>query len=329
MKLTIRDVAKLAGVSPTAVSFVINGKGNISQETRRRVEQIIEQTGFRPSINSRRLSYHKSFNICVVLNTNSSLFNDMFYLGVTRGVQQEARALGYNVVLADFSGGTPEIILNCDTDGAIFFQDLDPDLFNIVRELSVPIVVADSHMARAPYSTVGVDNQLASQRAVGYLLGAGHRDIALLGPSDQPNLYESALNGYTAAYLEMGLIPPAGRTARSANSSTQAGGAMAELLSRKPWPTAVFCPGDRIAIGAMLHAQDMGARVPEDISFISIDDTLLCRYVRPMLTTVHIDTEALGANAMRVLRQLIDGGRGSNMVLKMEEIVERDSVRRL
>ncbi|MDL2206219.1 LacI family transcriptional regulator [Eubacteriales bacterium OttesenSCG-928-N13] len=329
MKLTIRDIAKMANVSPTAVSFVINKKGSISDETRRRIEEVIRQTGFRPSINSRRLSAKKSFNICVVMDVGASLFSDMFYLGVTKGIQQEASALGYNIVLTDFSGSMPEIVLNRDTDGVIFFQDLESNMFDIVRGLSVPFVVADSHISHAPYPTVGIDNQRAAHAAIKHLLDCGHRDIAFLGPKNYPHLFESTHSGYNEAHMDSGLIPQKSRIYESDETTTSAGATMAMILDAKPWPTAVFCPGDRQAIGAMLRAQELGARVPEDISFMSIDDTMLCRYVRPQMTTVHIDMEQLGVHAMRLLHDQIDGKPTDNIILPMDEVVERDSVRRI
>lgn len=326
MKLTIRDIAKMAEVSPTAVSFVINKKGSISEETRRKVEEVIRQTGFRPSINSRRLSGRKSFNVCVVMDVGASLFSDMFYLGVTKGVQQEAKALGYNIVLTDFAGGMPEIILNRDTDGVIFFQDLESAMFDIVRDLSVPFVVADSHMPQAPYPTVGVDNRLSTYKAIEYLLEQGHRDIAFLGPTNYPYLYESTYRGYVDAFNDHGLIPNKERVYGSAETTTSAGDVMEAVLRDKPWPTAVFCPGDRLAIGAMLRAQDRGVRVPEDISFISIDDTMLCRYVRPQLTAVHIDMLTMGIHAMQLLVDQMKNQRVDNVTLKMDTVIERESV---
>lgn len=329
MALTIRDIAKIAGVSPTTVSFAINGKGNISEETRKHVQKIIEQTGFRPSINSRRLSAQKSFNICVAFDVGSSLFTDLFYVGVTRGAQQAARALGYNIVLSDFTSGIPDIILNRDTDGVIFFQDLERELFDTVRNLSVPFVVADSHISQAPYPTVGVNHHLASYAAVKYLLAMGHREIAFLGPSTYTHLFDSAHKGYTQAMLEYNLIPRQEFTIASEETSSGAAERVLCLLELDPRPTAVFCSGDRLAVGAMLRTQEEGLRVPEDISFISIDDTMLCRYVRPMLSTVHIDMEELGLQAMRLLKQAIDGKPSENLVLTMDHVVERNSVKLL
>lgn len=328
MRLTIKDIAKMAGVSPTAVSFAINGKGSISEETRQKVNEVIRQTGFRPSINSRRLSARKSFNICVAFDMGASLFSDMFYLGVTKGVQQEAGRLGYNIVLTDFSSGMPDIILDRDTDGVIFFQDLEKPTFDVVKELSVPFVVADSHVSRAPYATVGVDNQRASFVAVRHLLDMGHRDIAIIGPGVFTNLFETAHRGYTEALLECGIMPDRDYIVASEETTTGAGDAMERLLKLSRRPTAVYCPGDRLAVGAMLRAQEHGVRVPEDISFVSLDDTMLCRYVRPMLSAVHIDMEAMGVAAMQLLGKRMDGHPAENLLLTMDALIERGSVSR-
>lgn len=327
MSLTIRDIAKIAGVSPTTVSFAINGKGSISAKTRQRVLQIIEQTDFRPSINSRRLSSRKSFNICIAFNSDSSLFSDLFYLSLSRGIQQTARKNGYNVVLADFSYGFPDIILNRDTDGVIFFQDLEKDTFNQIMGLSIPFVVADSHMLDAPYPTIGVDNQNASYIAARYLLNAGHRDIAMIGLANHKYLFETTSKGFLQAQIEHGILPDQKKTILSIENSDSIGEAVDRLLELKRPPTAIFCSGDKLTINAMLYAQGRGIKIPDDISFISIDDTVLCQYVRPMLTSVHIDMERVGETSMIQLERCIRGELPNNIVIPVHQVVERGSVK--
>ncbi len=329
MSLTIRDVAKIAGVSPTTVSFVINGKGTVSDETRQRILRIIEQTDFRPSINSRRLSSRKSFNICVAFNSDSSLFSDLFYLALSRGIQQTAGKMGYNVVLADFSNGVPDIILNRDTDGVIFFQDLEKEIFDQVKGLSVPFVVADSHIMNAPYAIVGVDNQNASYIAARYLVQAGHRNIAMIGPKNHVHLFESTSKGFINAQIEQGILPDRHHNIVAVENADCVSAAVDQLLALPNPPTAIFCPGDKFTINAMLYVQGLGYRIPEDISFISIDDTILCQYVRPMLTSVHIDMEMVGEASMLLLEKCIQGQPSENIMISVDQIVERGTVKRL
>ena len=106
-KLTIRAIAKMANVSPTAVSFVINGKKGVSGETRKNVEEIIKQTNFRPNLNSRRLSSNRSFNIAIIMANKSTPLDDLFYLTITRGVLQKSKEYGYNIVFTDISTDVP------------------------------------------------------------------------------------------------------------------------------------------------------------------------------------------------------------------------------
>ncbi|MGI6689426.1 MAG: LacI family DNA-binding transcriptional regulator [Christensenellales bacterium] len=329
MKITIRTIAELAGVSPSTVSLVLNGKGNVSGAKRRKIENLIAQTGYRPSISSRRLSSKRSFNICVAPNANASPFTDLFFLSLTRGVHKEAIEHGYNVVLSDFSEGLPNTILNDDADGIIFFQDLEQQEFEQMRDMRVPFVVADSHVYAAPYATVGMDNELISKRAVSYLLDMRHRDIAFLGPIDRPNLFNSCLQGYHSAFRERGLLPPSDRIIRSVNAQEHASEAVTAYMETHTAPTALFCSGDRFAVGALLRFQEMGLRIPDDISIISIDDTLLCQYVRPKLTAMHIDAERIGICAMQLLEKLIAGCPVENIILPETSMSVRDSVREL
>ena len=157
----------------------------------------------------------------------------------------------------------------------------------------------------------------------------GHREIAFLGPGVYVHLFESAHKGYTQALHEYGIIPRREHTIASGETTSGAAEGIERLLKQSPRATAVFCSGDRLAVGAMLRAQEEGFKVPEDLSFVSIDDTMLCRYVRPMLSTVHIDMESLGAQAMQLLKQLLDGGPSENRVLVMDQVVERNSVRKM
>jgi len=160
------------------------------------------------------------------------------------------------------------------------------------------------------------------------LLLHGHRDIAFLGPTNYPNLHESTQRAYIDAYNDIGLIPNRARIYKSAETTTSAGDVMEAVLAEKKWPTAVLCPGDRLTIGAMLRSQERGVRVPEDVSFISVDDTMLCRYVRPQLTAVHIDMVEMGAHAMRLLKSQMEGKPAENIILRMDTVIERESVKR-
>ena len=150
-KLTIKEIAKMAGVSPTAVSFVINNREGVSEETRKRVKEVIERTNFQPSLNSRRLLLNKSFNISIVIRKTSSPFDDLFYLEIAKGLLEKSKEYGYNIVFTDIAMEDgkvvlPDIIKHEDTDGIVFFQDTEEIILNEVNKLNIPYVMLMRNM---------------------------------------------------------------------------------------------------------------------------------------------------------------------------------------
>lgn len=333
-KLTIREIAKMAGVSPTAVSFVINNKDGVSEETRRIVNEVIERTNFKPSVNSRRLFFKKSFNISIIVCNTSSPFNDLFYFEIAKGLLQKSKEFGYNIVFTDISTEgnkviLPDIIKQKDTDGIIFLQDTEKSILNEVNRHNIPYVVIDAHSTCDDYTCINADYELSSNIAVKYLIGNGHRDIGFIGSTYIPDFYLQAFTGYKNALADANLpLQPAWMQsdATDENSSYLC---MERILSCKPIPTAIFCPADMFTIGAIRCARENGYRIPLDISFTSIDDILLSRYCEPKLTTVKIDKEKMGCLAMEAIIKKIDGEPAGSVIIESDNLIIRDSVHRI
>lgn len=330
-KLTIREIAKMAGVSPTAVSFVINNREGVSDETRRRVNEVIERTNFKPSLNSRRLFFKKSFNISIIIRNTSSPFNDLFYFEIAKGLLQKSKEFGYNIVFTDITvkGNEvilPDIIKRNDTDGVIFLQDTEKSVLTEVSRHNIPFVIVDSHSADNDITCIKADYELSSQTAVKYLIENGHRDIGFIGSSYIPDFYLQAFSGYKNALAELNLpLQPAWIQADATDESS-AYKCMERILSCQSVPTAVFCATDMFAIGAIKCAKDKGYNIPSDISFAAIDDILLSRYYEPKLTTIRIDKENMGYLAMEAIVKKIHGEPVASTVVESGNLIIRDSV---
>ena len=151
--LTIKDIARMAGVSTTAVSFVLNNRSGVSEATREKVQQIIQQTGFTPNVHTRRLNLGKSFTIHVVLRQyDYSLFNQ-FAMETLSGIFREGKALGYSFIftLVDDQMDCEQIIESVrskDCDGVILNQVSDPTLIRRLQAEQIPFVCADTHLPR-------------------------------------------------------------------------------------------------------------------------------------------------------------------------------------
>lgn len=326
-RLTIKEIAKMAGVSVTAVSFVLNNKPGVSDETREHVQKIIDETGFKPNLNSKKLLFNKSFNICVMINPDSSPFEDLFYFEITRGILNKSREHGYTISISEpiyEESELPDMVYIGDTDGIIFMQDITDALTEKVIASDIPFVVVDSHSLSDNVTSVNPDYHGAAYRAASYLLSLGHREIAMISSGVVERFREQTTSGFTSALQEYRLKPKLKYISQSVRNETEAYEAAKLLLTSADRPTALLCTVDTFAIGAMRCAKDLGLRVPEDVSIVGIDDILLALYTEPKLTTVGIDKVRMGELATELLLQKIEGGSPKSTSLPMELIV-RDS----
>ena len=327
-RLTIKEIAAMAGVSATAVSFVINGRPGVSNETRQKVQKIIDETGFKPNLNSRKLLFNKSYNVCLMINQDSSPFEDLFYFEITRGILNKSRQHDYSITIGDLAhaqNDLPDLVYSGSTDGLIFMQDISDELTQKAIASEVPFVVVDSHIMSSAVTSVNPDYCNAAYLATKHLIRNGHRDIALIGSSVVRQFQAQTLRGYQRALREHGIPSLPEYAEMTVSNEQEAYDVAKKLLTSEHRPTAIFCTVDIFAIGAMRCAKELGLRVPEDVSFVGIDDIILARYTEPKLTTVGIDKVKMGELAMELLLEKMEGKDPASVSLPMELIV-RNSV---
>ena len=202
--ITIDDVARLAHVSKATVSFVLNGKKGVSQATREKVLSVIEQLNYRPTLNSKRLYYQKSFTIAIVFDKSVHTFNNLFYYDIMNALLERCMAYNYVLVYSEFGieGNElilPDNILNKDVDGLIFLKDIPLILISKLTSLEIPFVVVDDHSAHTSLYTVRTDYRLAAYTAVQYLISQGHKNIGFIGNTNISAFYLDTLTGYQFA----------------------------------------------------------------------------------------------------------------------------------
>jgi len=334
--LTIRDIARLAGVSTTAVSFVLNDKPGVSEDTRVRVKEIIASTGFTPNVHTRRLNLGRSFTIHVVLYWHTHPIFNQFALEIMYGIFASCKKLGYSVMFTFIDKGWDvtqlmESIHSKDCDGLILSQVEDPSFISLLQQENIPFVCVDSHVKKnANLPFVEVDYYQASYDATQYLAQMGHKDIGYIGSSTPHELHESTFNGYIDAMRDEGLACNPAWIGGIEFSATAAGNFFNSLVDGKfHVPTAFFCTGDAFSVDLLQAAKSHGYRIPEDLSIISVDNLLVSRYVDPALTTISFDKEALGAKAVDVLHSIINGDEFPMTTLIKPVILERNSVKKL
>jgi LacI family transcriptional regulator len=333
-KLTIREIAKMAGVSTTVVSFVMNGKPGVNEDTRRRVQDVLDRTGFMPNLTSRRMILKKSFNISVIKRKDSSPFDNLFYFEIAQGLADASESRGYNLVFTSVPEKNgrlqlPEIVRRKDADGVVFLQDTDGEILLKLQSEGIPFVVADAHRGMDIIPSVSADYEEAAFTATRYLTDNGHREIAFISSSTVPEFYTQVFSGFRRALSGGGLSIPSGWIQMNAADEGSAAAAMRAILGLGKPPTAVFCATDLLAVGAMRFAMETGHRVPGDISFVGIDDILLSRYIQPALTTVGIDKANMGQIAFEILMKRMNGEDAKSRTVPSDRLIVRDSVRKL
>lgn len=315
---TLADVAKMAGVSKQTASRVINRSEHVTEETRARVLKCIETLGFRPSALARQLTSGRSYTLGVVSNAAIGyLTAGDAYTGMVRQADQ----LGYAMLIKEmreFSRSSVEVMLNHlvdrQVDGVIWAGPEIGDSHTWlddypIGELPMPIVVINAR-ARPGIDTVGFDNFLAGKVATRHLLSLNRRHIGhISGPMDR-SVAQQRVEGWRAALDEAGRGESKTLLVEGDWEARSGGPALRRLREMCPQLDAVFVGSDRMALGVLFEAQQMGLRVPEDLAVMGIDNDPQSAFFSPPLTTMNQDTPRMAEIALRLLVRRICERRG-------------------
>ncbi len=333
-KITIKDIAMMAGVSTAAVSYVINNKPGVNVQTRRKIQDIITQTGFAPNINSKRLASGKSYNIHAVLDKDNPRPCKLFYLGVVSHIVEELSHFGYNLIVSyaggdETSSAVMDVINKNDADGILFFQLVDEKLIEEIAEKGIPCLVVDNREIYHELPHVSVDYSLAAYTATRYLIDNGHREIAYVGMKKTPFFCSQTLSGYRRALNGAGVAPRDDYIIYGEFENGNENPGLDSLLSLPSPPTAFFCVEDFYAVCVLHYIKNKGYRVPDDISMIALDDMILSEYTDPALSTIRLSESELASNAVRMIMELVEGRENENCVIKSDDLIIRESVKRI
>lgn len=329
-KLTIKEIAKIAGVSPSAVSIVINGKKGVGEDTRKKVSAIIQNLQYTPNPNSRRLLFNKTNNIAILFMKNISPMEHFFYSELNREILYQCEALGYNLIFTSIAVEKddaifPNVIKSYDVDGIMMYGDVNELVLNGIKKFEIPYIIIDDHLADPKELSIRADYEKAAYTAVRHLIASGHRDIAYLGSSELTRFNIQTFSGFKKATEESRISIPISWIQMDAGNEDLAFMRTEEILMGEDIPSAVFCAADIYAIGAMKAIKRKGSRIPEDISVIGIDDIILSRYVEPALTTVRIDKAEMGRLATEMLIRKIEKKETENITITSDDLIIRES----
>lgn len=298
---TIKDVARLAQVSPSTVSRVLANSSRISEETKRRVREALHQLDYHPNAFARGLVTNTTGAIGILIPPSmNEFFVNPFFAEWMSGVSEVAREHGFDTVLSTSARDEEEVVDRMvrgrRVDGILLLETRPGDrVLRLVAERQFPAVLLGRPADPVPISYVNNDNVEAAYRATQHLIRLGHRRIGFLGGASELVVTIDRVNGYRSALVEADIAPDP-RMEVSSFFLEQGGYlGMMRLLAMPERPTAVLASDDILAFGGMRAAAELGFRMPEELAIVGFNDIRLAELANPSLTSVRVHMHRLGA----------------------------------
>lgn len=328
---TMKDVARLAGVSTSTVSHVINNDRFVSDATRKKVDNAVKTLNYTPSALARSLKLNQTHTIGMLISASSN----PFYSELVRGVERSCFERGYSLILCNTDGDENRMNSNLETllqkrvDGLLLLStEIHPPSRDILRRYpGVPTVMMDWSPFDEGSDIIQDNSLLGGEMATRHLIERGHKRIACIGGPVDKSPSRMRLEGYRKAMQKAGLpVLPGYETVGDFEFS---GGyhATQQLLALKTPPEAIFCCNDAMAVGVYRALYQAGLTVPKDMAVIGYDDIELARYMSPPLTTIHQPKDELGELAVDVLiHRMAQPDLAQQRLQLTPELVTRSSV---
>lgn len=329
---TIREVARLAGVSVATVSKSLNGNGNVSAELRARVSSAARQLGYAPHASARSLRSGASRTLGLLI---ADIANP-FFLKLVEAIEQRASAQGYSVLLCN-SGEDPareqrnlRLLTEQRADGIILVPTREgwPGRVAELSRLKAPAILLDRLLDGLEIDSVTINNRLAGELAARHLLELGHRRVGVIMGSPDHQIARHRLEGFRDFFAAAGADLKPDCIAQYAFSESQAYEAAKHLLALPRRPTALFATNNHLAQGMLRGILEAELRIPDDISVITIDDLPWSGMLRPGLSVVMQPSEAIADAAIRILLARVTGGPEERAAAQEQVVFDPTLVRR-
>lgn len=334
MKITMKDIAKLAGVSVTTVSRVLSGnykKIRISTETAEKVLRIAREQDFQPDDLAKSLQSRKTRTIGVVVTD----ITNPFFAEIVRSIEKYLDTKDYSMILCNSDENLEsetkciKLLLSKRVEGLIICPSgLNDENISGLKNKQFPFVLIDRYVNGVDCSHVVSDNYNGAKQAVEYLIGKGHRRIGFLGGRSDSSSNNERRNGYCDTLKENNISYSAELETNLGFDKESGEVGMDTLLKLKKRPTAIFAANNFIGLGALLSIKKHGMNVPLDISLLEFDETDLSRYGDPAITSVNQNAKELGEKASENILKLIAGEKSEKVVIPVK-MMERNSVQKI
>lgn len=329
---SIDDVARLAGVSITTVSRVINKVGTVKEKNRSKVMDVVKELKFQPSIFAQRLATGKSNVVALLIPRYEGVFYSFYALELIRATGTLCEAFKLDLLL-HLTNSNSRIPLNLRGVGGIIFSDIIGTRYQVEEALSsgIPCVVINNYVQDLPISCIAVDNSGGAKAAVKYLVNSGHKKIAHISGDINTQAAAKRMEGYIEALKESGIPLKEEYIFRTDYSRGQARGAAEKLFKIPEPPTAVFVASDSMALEVMAVARELGKNIPGDLSIVGFDDNPSGLYGPVALTTVRQPLIKMAEEGVKELNRLMNAKKETSpkKIILATELVVRESCRPL
>ncbi len=331
---TIKDVARLAGVSTTTVSHVINKTRFVAEATQEKVMKAVDELNYAPSAVARSLKCNSTRTIGMLVTQSTNLF----FSEVISGVESYCYRQGYTLILCN-TGGIYEkqrdyirMLAEKRVDGILVMcSDFTEELNEMLnRHTNIPKVVMDWGPESSQADKIMDNSEEGGYIATKYLIDNGHTDIACLSGHFDKLACKERIVGFRRAMAEAN-IPVNEDWILEGNFECDTAVLLADkITAMEKRPTAVFCFNDTMALGLMSRLQQNGIKIPDDVSVVGYDNIELAEYFSPPLTTIHQPKRRVGKNAFEILLERIKDKDHEKRIFEMQpELVVRNTVKKL
>ncbi|MCU9612459.1 LacI family DNA-binding transcriptional regulator [Caldibacillus lycopersici] len=335
MAITIKDVAKAANVAPSTVSRVIADSPRISEETKKRVREVMDKLGYHPNFIARSLASQSTQVIGIVFPSSGNLaFQNPFYSEVLRGISEGVHQKHYSLQLTtgktedEIYDDVVKMVQGRRVDGIILlYSKMNDKIVVYLRKNKFPFVLIGKPYEYTEQIThVDNDNISAAKEGTEYLIKLGHSCIGFIGGNKNLMVTNDRLQGYKKALMEAG-IELKNEYVIHENFLLKGGQvAVRELLSLDNPPTALLVVDDLMSLGVLRTTHELGLNVPEDISIVSFNNALFAELSNPALTSIDINILSLGMEAVKNLIGMIENPQEpTKRIIIPHQIIERSS----
>lgn len=332
MKITMQDIAKVAGVSPGTVSNALNDRSGVGKDVKKKILEIAEKMGYDKS----NRDESKVIRFIIFKKHGYVVSDTPFFSGLIEGIERECRSEGFEVVISHIihnehdDKDIKEIVKEKQIAGILLLAtEMDKEDFKLFGEFSVPVILVDNYFNDVDLDYVLINNTKGARQAVNFLIKNGHKEIGCLCSSKVTKNFSYRYKGFKTALSEANIEIKDEYDLMLEPTHEGSYRDMKEILKnhKTKLPTAYFALNDIIAFGAMRAMLESGIRVPEEVSIIGFDDMPFCEISSPRLTTIRVSAQSIGKIAVNRLMQKINEYDDDEFKIEINtNLVERESV---